>query len=230
MSNMKSEPPSFRPMNAHEALESLREGNDRFARKLRSVEGMSAQVHSAVHAYGQAPKAIILSCSDSRVPAELVFECGLGELFVVRVAGNVCAPSLVGSVEFAAATFGTELVVVMGHTNCGAIKAAVDSLRKPANPSMTDNIHDIVDRITPAITDIVERGEPKDKMLADATRANVRQTSYHLRYGSRLLEERIRDGKFVVVGSVYSLETGRVDFFDVPNTGSLSVMPVERPA
>ena len=227
---MESEPPVFRPMNAHEALESLREGNDRFARNLRSVDSMSAQVHSAVHAYGQAPKAIVLSCSDSRVPAELVFECGLGELFVVRVAGNVCAPSIVGSVEFAAAKFGTELVVVMGHTNCGAIKAAVDALRPKAKPSLSDNIHDIVDRITPAIADIVDRNISKEQMLADATRANVRQTSYHLRYGSRLLEERIRDGKFVVVGSVYSLETGRVDFFDVPQTGSLSVVPLAPPA
>jgi len=133
---------------------------------------------------------------------------------VVRVAGNVVAPSIVGSVEFAAATFGTELVVVMGHTRCGAVSATVDALRS-GKAVMSENVRDIVERITPAVAELVRADKGGDDVLATAIRANVRVSADHLRHGSRVLEERIRAGRLVVVGAEYSLETGEVEFFDV---------------
>jgi carbonic anhydrase len=162
---------------------------------------------------GQSPFAIILSCSDSRVPSELVFDCGLGDLFVVRVAGNVVAPSIVGSVEFAAATFDTELVVVMGHTLCGAVSATVDSLTK-GRESASPNIRDIVERIRPGIAELVHASRDRDDLLEHAVRANVRMSVDHLRHGSKLLEDRVRTGRLAIVGAEYSLSTGAVDFFE----------------
>lgn len=204
-----------RPLPAAEALTALREGNARFVGNVRSIEALASQSRREALTDGQYPNAIVLSCSDSRVPSELVFDCGLGDLFVVRVAGNVCAPSLVGSVEFAAATFGTELVVVMGHTQCGAVKATLEALTKDAHhPS--ENIRDIVERVSPAVLPLLDRQLDTRTLLRESTRANVRHTADHLRHGSRVLEERIRSGKLVVVGAEYALETGAVDFFDVP--------------
>ena len=198
---------------ALDALARLREGNHRFVRNVRSVEAIATQAQRIALVPGQNPFAIVLSCSDSRVPSEMVFDCGLGDLFVVRVAGNIVAPSIVGSVEFAAATFGTELVVVMGHTSCGAIAATLDVLRGgPAQPS--ENIRDIVDRITPAVAEIVRDGKHDEATSHAATRANVRASANHLRHGSRILEQRIADERLVVVGAEYDLETGKVDFFD----------------
>lgn len=205
--------PTHTPVPALEALARLRDGNDRFVRNVRSVEALATQAQRVALVAGQTPFAILLSCSDSRVPAEMVFDCGLGELFVVRVAGNVVAPSIVGSVEFAAATFGTELVVVMGHTRCGAIAATLDALRGgPA--SLSENIRDIVERITPAVAEIVREGTPDEATSHAATRANVRASAGHLRHGSRILEKRIADGQLLIVGAEYDLETGKVDFFD----------------
>lgn len=212
--------PTTTPVPAMEALARLREGNDRFVRNVRSIEALATQAQRVALVAGQAPFAILLSCSDSRVPAEMVFDCGLGDLFVVRVAGNIVAPSIVGSVEFAAATFGTELVVVMGHTRCGAIAATIDALRGgPA--SLSENIHDIVERITPAVAEIVRDGKIDETTSHAATRANVRASASHLRHGSRLLEQRIADKQLLVVGAEYDLETGKVDFFDgVPSRRS----------
>jgi len=201
------------PVPCHEALARLREGNDRFVRNVRSVQAFATQAQRGALVAGQAPFAIVLSCSDSRVPAEIVFDCGLGDLFVVRVAGNVVAPSIVGSVEFAAATFGTELVVVMGHTHCGAIAATLDALRGGAQ-SPSENIRDIVERIKPSVAEIVRDGEVDDATSRAATRANVRASANHLRHGSRILEQRIADRHLLVVGAEYDLETGQVSFFD----------------
>ena len=198
-----------------EALAQLRSGNGRFVQNVRSIEALTSQHRRGVLVAGQAPFAIVLSCSDSRVPSELVFDCGLGDLFVVRVAGNIVAPSIVGSVEFAAATFGTELVVVMGHTRCGAVRAAVDMLAGgERDPS--ENVCDIVDRITPAIDDVVRTIGHDERAIQAATRANIRASANHLRNGSSILASRIAEGRLVVVGAEYALETGQVDFFDVP--------------
>lgn len=206
----------FRHSIRHDqALEQLRAGNGRFVQNVRSVEALASQYRRDALITGQAPFAIVLSCSDSRVPSELVFDCGLGDLFVVRVAGNIVAPSIVGSVEFAAAAFGTELVVVMGHTRCGAVKSTVDVLAG-GKTDLSMNVRDIVDRIAPSIVDIVRSGGHDERVIQAATRANIRASANHLRHGSHILASRIADGRLVVVGAEYALETGRVDFFDVP--------------
>jgi carbonic anhydrase len=206
------------PLPAEQALQRLREGNRRFTQNVRSMDVAAGQAARAALVAGQHPLAIILSCSDSRVPSELVFDQGLGDLFVIRVAGNVVAPSLLGSVEFAAATFGTRLVVVMGHSRCGAIKATLDFIQHQVQvPSQ--NIHDILDRCRPAVETVVSAAGPNvapERLLHEAVRANVRQSCAHLRHGSRLLERLIQEEGMLVVGAEYSLDTGQVDFFEGP--------------
>jgi carbonic anhydrase len=202
------------PVQYLEALERLKQGNARFMTNVRSIESLGSQQQREALVAGQKPFAIVLSCSDSRAPSELLFDCGLGDLFVVRVAGNVVAPSIVGSVEFAAATFGTELVVVMGHTRCGAVAATVDALGS-GRETLSENVRDIVERISPGVVELVNGGKGRDDVVGQAIRANVRVSVNHLRHGSRVLEERIAAGRLAVVGAEYSLETGKVDFFDV---------------
>lgn len=207
--------PSRHSVHHDEALAQLGSGNARFAQNVRSVESLASQYRRDALVAGQAPFAVVLSCSDSRVPSEIVFDCGLGDLFVVRVAGNIVAPSIVGSVEFAAATFGTELVVVMGHSHCGAVRAAVDMLAGgKRDPSA--NVRDIVDRIVPAIEDVVRTVGHDEGGIQAATRANVRASANFLRNRSPILASRIAEGRLVIVGAEYALETGQVDFFDVP--------------
>lgn len=208
-------------ISATQALARLQEGNLRFVNdREQSMSEISAQRRSEL-TEGQEPFAILLGCSDSRVPAEIVFDQGLGDLFVIRVAGNIVAPSLVGSVEFAAEHFGTRLVVVMGHTQCGAIKATLDELASPGETG-SPNLRSIVDRIRPAIEDLYNNGQHQDPALLakQAVRANVRASANHLRHGSQLLEEHIQSNGLLVVGAEYSLETGRVDFFDGMPAGS----------
>lgn len=167
---------------------------------------------------GQQPFAIILGCSDSRVPAEIVFDQGLGDLFVIRVAGNIVAPSQVGSVEFAAARYGTRLVVVLGHSQCGAILATLEALRDPTE-THSRNLQAIVDRVRPSVealfaTDLKNHSEA---LVKEAVRANIRASVDHLRHGSQILEELIHDDGLLVVGAEYSLESGVVEFFDEAN-------------
>jgi carbonic anhydrase len=164
---------------------------------------------------GQAPFAIVLGCSDSRVPAELVFDQGLGDLFVIRVAGNVVAPSQVGSVEFAAARFHVRLVVVLGHTQCGAVEATLEALRGDSTPE-SRNLQSIVDRIRPAVEGLMNtdvRNDPAE-LMRQATRANVRAAVNQLKHGSEILEALTARHGLLVVGAEYSLSTGRVEFFD----------------
>ncbi len=200
---------------AAKALARLREGNRRFVANEPTGSAARSDARRASLVAGQAPFAIILGCSDSRVPAELVFDQGLGDLFVIRVAGNIVAPSQIGSVEFAASRFGTRLVVVMGHSQCGAIVAALDEVRGRA-PAESRNLRSIVDRVRPSIDTWVASGlHPDAPSLVDqAVRANVRAAADHLRHGSALLEELIHRDGLAVVGAEYSLETGVVDFFD----------------
>jgi len=209
-------------ITAHAALEALRDGNRRFVGKLGrgSEPGLGARhVHARPHELPapavQEPLAIVLGCSDARVPAEIVFDQGLGDLFVIRVAGNIVAPSQVGSVEFAAAAFGTRLVVVLGHTNCGAIHATLEQLTRPSR-EQSRNLRSIVDRIRPAVEGLLEHGPPLDRQTLEqqAVRANIRMSAAHLRHGSELLEQLIEKEGLRVVGAEYSLETGVVDFFD----------------
>lgn len=202
---------------AGEALERLREGNRRFVAGVRSVESLISHMRRGDLVGGQEPFAVILGCSDSRVPVEIVFDQGLGDLFVIRVAGNIVAPSQVGSVEFAAQQFGTRLVVVLGHTRCGAIQATLDSLLRPGD-RQSRNLNSIVDRIRPSVEGLL-RTELRSDVAAltrEAVRANVRVAANALRHGSEVLERLIRGDGLRVVGAEYSLDTGEVDFFDAP--------------
>jgi carbonic anhydrase len=207
-------------ISAQDALQRLRDGNRRFVTGavLQGTQGThSSQARRSELVNGQEPFAIIHGCSDSRVPAEIVFDQGLGDLFVIRVAGNVVAPSLVGSVEFAAARFGTPLVVVLGHSRCGAVLATLEELVRPSE-ARSRNLRSIVDRIRPSVEPLLatELGKDHDALVEHAVRANVRATADHLRHGSEILEQLILKDQLVVVGAEYSLETGEVDFFDRP--------------
>jgi carbonic anhydrase len=201
---------------AREALQRLREGNKRFA---ASVQGSDVYLHTRRPELQmvQEPHAIIFGCSDARVPAEIIFDQGLGDLFVIRVAGNIVASSLVGSVEFAAERFHTRLVVVVGHTQCGAIAATLEYLRNPGNGG-SRNLLSIVDRVRPSVEGLLATNlrNDLDALAAEAVRANIRTSVNHLRHGSAVLERLIENDGLMVVGAEYSLETGIVDFFDVP--------------
>ncbi|TDY04206.1 carbonic anhydrase [Thiohalophilus thiocyanatoxydans] len=199
-----------------DALKKLREGNERFSTNVRSIDSLLSYTQRANLATSQQePIAIILGCSDSRAPAELVFDQGLGDLFVIRVAGNIVAPSQVGSVEFAADRFGTKLVVVLGHSNCGAITATLEELRRPTE-NQSPNLHSIVSRVSPAVQNLLDLSPDlsRQELVDKAVRANVRASCDHLRHGSAILEDLIANNGLLVVGAEYCLETGKVDFFD----------------
>jgi carbonic anhydrase len=196
-------------MPPDEALQRLLDGNQRFREGAGVAAGRGFDAARAVAS--QRPFAIVLGCSDSRTPVEIVFDQGFGDLFVVRIAGNIVAPSVVGSIEFAASQFGTRLVVVMGHTGCGAVAATLQVIASGDGPA-SKNLRAITDRITPHIEAIARRGG--SDFMRDAVRANVRASVDHLRHGSQILEELVLKGRVAVVGAEYDLDTGRVDVFD----------------
>jgi carbonic anhydrase len=208
-------------LSALEGLARLREGNRRFVSDVRSHEALASHARRREVATGQEPFAIILGCSDSRVPAEIVFDQGLGDLFVIRVAGNIVASSQIDSVEFAAARFGTRLVVVLGHSQCGAILATLEELRQPSD-RQSRSLRSIVDRVRPSVEMLLAtelRYDPT-ALVRHAVRANIRASANHLRHGSAVLERLIAAEGLLVVGAEYSLETGEVWFFDgVPEAG-----------
>ena len=196
-----------------EALERLRAGNARFVANESSLN--IGNIERAAQTSGQAPFAAILGCSDSRVPTEVVFDQGLGDLFVIRVAGNIVAPSQIGSIEFATQKFGTKLVIVLGHTHCGAVEATIDELQQPAE-KQSRNIAAIVSRIRPSVMDLLERDNAmdRDELIHKAVRANVRFSAQALRHGSEIIKELIGAGELLIVGAEYSLDTCIVEFFD----------------
>jgi carbonic anhydrase len=202
-------------ISAPEALRRLREGNVRFASNVRGSDGWLSHGQRAALVSGQRPFAIILGCSDSRVPAEIVFDQGLGDLFVIRVAGNIVAPSQVGSVEFAASRYETRLVVVLGHTQCGAVIATLEELQRPTE-NQSRNLQSIVDRVRPSVEQLLatELRHNMDALVTEGVRANIRASVNHLRHGSQVLEQLIQDEGLRVVGAEYSLESGVVEFFD----------------
>ena len=202
-------------ITASEAIQRLKEGNQRFVAGVRSIDTSVKQMQRADFVEGQEPFAIILGCSDSRVPAEIIFDQGLGDLFVIRVAGNIVAPSQVGSVEFAAELFHTKLVVVLGHSMCGAVKATIDELERPSE-ERSASILSIVNRIRPSVEPLLEtelRDDP-DKLLESSIHANIMVSTNHLKHGSQILENLVQQGDFKIVGAEYSLETGLVNFFE----------------
>lgn len=206
-----------RPKTGQEALELLKEGNTRYVDSLNNSDPMMQKRPELVK--DQDPLAIILGCSDARVPVEIVFDQGLGDLFVIRVAGNVVAPSQIGSVEFAAEAFGTQLVVVLGHSQCGAVTACVEALINP-DQHYSPNLQSIVDRIRPSVYNLHELATANgqdvdaDQLVDRSIRANVRMSVSQLKHGSRALEDLSNSGQLLIVGAEYDLETGKVRFLD----------------
>ena len=200
---------------AQEALALLQEGNRRFVSDASNRDAITGRARRLELASSQEPFATILGCSDSRVPVEIVFDQGLGDLFVIRVAGNIVAPSLIGSVEFAAEQFGTRLVVVLGHTKCGAIEATLLQLQRPIE-NQSRNLRSIVDLIRPSVENLLatELRHDLHALRQAAVRANIRASVRQLRHGSQIIEQLIQKAGLMVVGAEYSLETGVVDFFD----------------
>jgi len=200
---------------AREALTLLRDGNARFVADVRSHDTLPSRARRIELAAGQEPFAAVLGCSDSRVPVEIVFDQGLGDLFVIRVAGNIVAPSQVGSVEFAAEQFGTRLVVVLGHSDCGAVVATLEQLKRPKE-NQSRNLRSIVDLVRPSVEDLLakELNHDSTELVQHAVRANIRASVNHLRHGSEVIEQLIHNDGLLVVGAEYSLKTGVVDFFD----------------
>jgi carbonic anhydrase len=200
-------------ISADQALRRLREGNQRFVSDVGKPKPRVSGGRRIELSMDQAPFAIILGCSDSRVPAEIVFDQGLGDLFVIRVAGNIVAPSQVGSVEFAAEAFGTRLVVVLGHSQCGAILATIKELEQPAG-NQSRNLASIVDRVRPSVEGLMrtELRHNHDALVQEAVRSNVRASVNHLRHGSAILEHLVESDGLRIVGAEYALETGVVEF------------------
>ena len=202
-------------VSARDALALLRDGNRRFVADVRSSDTLPSRARRIELAAGQEPFAVILGCSDSRVPVEIVFDQGLGDLFVIRVAGNIVAPSQIGSVEFAAEQFGTRLVVVLGHSNCGAIGATLEQLQRPKE-NQSRNLRSIVEFVRPSVENLLATELKHDlpTLFREAVRANIRTSAAHLRHGSEIIENLIRNDGLMIVGAEYSLDTGQVDFFD----------------
>lgn len=202
-------------VSAIDALQLLREGNRRFVNDEVDRKALAKRTHQASAADGQDPIAIVLACSDSRVPTELIFDRGIGDLFVIRVAGNIVAPSQIGSIEYAVQQFKTQLVVVLGHTDCGAVIATLNELALKES-HRSPNLRAIVDRIRPAVESLL--AEHKDDevigVVGDAVRANVRASVAQLRHGSLILERLIDDDELQVVGAEYCLDKGIVEFFE----------------
>lgn len=207
--------------NAQEALAELQTGNGRFIRGTSDYDPSLNAVQRSQLLKGQTPFAVVLGCSDSRVPVEMVFDQGFGDLFVIRVAGNVVASSQIASVEFAAAQFGVRLVVVMGHTNCGAVAATIDALTTSELSDSLSNLRSIVDRIRPAVEGLLDLNLEKDQLIKQAVRSNARISANSLRHGSQVLEQLSETDNLLIVGAEYCLETGKVEFFDgVPASGA----------
>ena len=206
-----------RPETAEQALEMLKQGNARFVENVQNPQSTLLASNALTHVHE--PFAIILGCSDARVPAEIVFNQGLGDLFVIRVAGNVVAPSQIGSVEFAAEKFGTKLVVVLGHSHCGAVTACVETLINP-DQQFSPNLRSIVDRIRPSVYNLHEiytaNGQDIDaqELINRGIKANVRMSVTQLKHGSRILEDAVNNGSLIIVGAVYDLDTGKVTFIE----------------
>ena len=206
-----------RPETAEQALEMLKQGNARFVENVQNPQSTLLASNALTHVHE--PFAIILGCSDARVPAEIVFDQGLGDLFVIRVAGNVVAPSQIGSVEFATEKFGTKLVVVLGHSHCGAVTACVETLINP-DQQFSPNLRSIVDRIRPSVYNLHEiytaNGQDIDEqeLINRGIKANVRMSVTQLKHGSHILEDAVNNGSLIIVGAVYDLDTGKVTFIE----------------
>ena len=202
-------------LSPKEALDHLKKGNRRFAEGKESLHSIADPKKRKALIDKQEPFAIILGCSDSRAPAEILFDHGLGDLFVIRVAGNIVAPSQIGSIEFAAERFGTSLVVVLGHSRCGAVRATLEELEHP-HENRSANLASIVDSIIPSVKPLLQtnlKNKP-DELMAEAVRANVNSSVEQLKSGSPIITELIEGDKLKVLGAEYALDTGLVQFYE----------------
>ncbi len=187
-------------------IQSFKEGNERFVRNDLTERNHSAQVRKSVSA--QYPKAIVLSCVDSRVPVEDVFDRGIGDIFVARVAGNFVNEDILGSMEFACKVSGSKLILVLGHEHCGAVKAAVDDVK-------LGNITSMLSKIRPAVEAVEYNGNrtsDNEEFVHMACESNVRKTIEQIRTESPILKEMEDNGEIKVLGAVYDMDNGSVDF------------------
>ena len=200
---------------AKEALDRLKNGNQRFVNDELTEESHASRRHSPSQAAPQEPFAIVLACSDSRVPTEVIFDCGIGELFIIRVAGNIATPSQIGSIEYAASQLGTPLVVVLGHSNCGAVAATLAEMNG-GDRLDSPNLRSILDAVRPALVPVLKDhpGATDAEVIGPCIRANVRAVADELPRNSKILSDRIEQGELTIVGAEYSIETGRVEFLD----------------
>ena len=220
-------------VSADEALKRLKDGNRRYVAGLKSSNKGNGRADAGVVptelVEEQDPFAVILGCSDARVPVETIFDQGLGELFVIRVAGNVVAPEIIGSIEYAASLLGTRLVVVLGHTRCGAVQASVDALstrtssasdkaakNQEGGDAPSPHLQSIIDRVMPSVQVVLASGEDMDEgtIARQAVRRNVRASTEQLLRDSKELETLHRNEGLRVVGAEYAVETGAVAFLD----------------
>ncbi len=192
-------------VSASDALAALKAGNHRYATD-RSVNCNNNFDRRAEVSGAQHPHAIVLGCSDSRVPPEVVFDQRLGDMFTVRIAGNIADPPAIGSIEYAVAHFSSPLIVVLGHQNCGAVKATIEAIEK--HQSVPGNIASLVAAIRPAVEPLVGKG--KD-VLEQAIRANVHAVAKHLLASSQILSDAVTGGKLRIVGGYYRLDNGVVE-------------------
>ena len=200
-------------ISAQDALKNLREGNARFASASQDHDSPEEGRHYFKAVDRQEPFAIILGCSDSRVPPEVVFDQGIGELFVVRVAGNIVTPTQIGSIEFAVKKFDTRLVVVLGHTMCGAIQATLEDLQTPMEPG-SGNLPDIVNCIKPSVEAMLKNDlqEGPESLQRQAMRNNVLNSVHQLQQQSTLLRNQIDHEGLKIIGAEYCVSSGAVDF------------------
>lgn len=201
-------------ISAENALQRLRDGNARYVAGEADPAPSAHEARRKEFLEMQSPFAIVLGCSDSRVPVEIVFDHGIGDLFVVRVAGNIAARSQIGSIEFAARTFGVRLIVVLGHSRCGAIEAVVDELRKPS-VLQSDNLDFVIEKLRPSVEQVMTEGygHDPDMLVAEVGRENVRRSARSLRDDSKIIEQLVENEELMIVGAEYSLQTGVVEFF-----------------
>ncbi len=199
-------------MNAREALQALKDGNGRYVDELRR-HGSGVDAGRRLHLTdGQNPLAVVIGCSDSRVPVEIIFDQGLGDLFVIRVAGNIVRTSQIESVEFAVAELGTPLVVVLGHEGCGAVTAAVEELRSDT-PPLELRLPTLMESLRPVVEPLLEGGAPPPPEFIDTVvRANVKHAVATLRESSPLVAGKEAAGDLLLVGAEYALGGGEVVF------------------
>lgn len=193
------------------ALEILKEGNARFIKNLKAQRDLLGQVNATRD--GQWPFATILSCIDSRTSAELIFDQGLGDVFSVRIAGNIVNTDILGSMEFACKIAGSKLIVVLGHTKCGAVKGACDHVEM-------GNLTELLSKLQPAvyaeatITNIEKRNSKNGTFVENVATINVKRSVKNIIERSFILEQMVENGEIGVIGAMYDIETGKVEFYD----------------